>query len=166
MIMSDSLFSRTSVRKRSRLELWRKLHAKWRGSAPQVVAPEAQKYQDPLRCLSLQQLWEARSSRELLGSEVLMEGCVVPEWVNAQALDKLVRQKQTVGHGQQASACKIVGWTQSSTGLCSPCAQVRRRWRCPHGRGAARRLQQMRELAGAALVVASSRRTRQACGQR
>ena len=42
------------------------------------------------------QLWGALPSLAQLGSEVLMEGYVVPECVKAQALDKLVTQSQVV----------------------------------------------------------------------
>ena len=74
----------------------KKLHAEWRGSAPQVFAAKAQKYQDPQRCLSMQQLWEALPSWEQLESE----GYAVVEWGKAQALDKLVPHEQL----QQASS--------------------------------------------------------------
>ena len=58
MIMSDSLMSRARACEDGRgLELWRKLHAEWRGSAPQVIAAKARKFQDPQRCQSMQQLW-------------------------------------------------------------------------------------------------------------
>ena len=57
MIMSDSLLSRARACEDGRgLELWRKLHAEWRGSAPQVIAAKARKFQDPQRCQSMQQL--------------------------------------------------------------------------------------------------------------
>ena len=48
MIMSDSLLSRARGCENGRgLELWRKLHAECRGSAPQVIAAKAWKFQDP-----------------------------------------------------------------------------------------------------------------------
>ena len=50
MIMSGSLLSRAPACEDGRgLELWRKLHAEWRGSAPQVIAAKARKFQSPLR---------------------------------------------------------------------------------------------------------------------
>ena len=92
MIMSDSLLSRARACEDGRgLELWRKLHAERRGSAPQFIAAKARQFQDPQRCQSVQQLWEALPSWERVGSEVLIG---VPEWVKAQALDKLVLQEQ------------------------------------------------------------------------
>ena len=95
MIMSDSLLSRARTCEDGRgLELWRKLHAEWRGSARQVIAAKAREFQDLQRCQSMQQLWEALPSWEQLGSEVLMGGYVVPERVKARAPDKLVPQEQ------------------------------------------------------------------------
>ena len=95
MIMSDSLFSRARACEDGLgLELWRKLHAEWRGSAPQVIAAKPRKFQDPQRCQSMQQLWEALPSWEQLGSEVLIGGYVAPAWGKAQALDTLVPQEQ------------------------------------------------------------------------
>ena len=95
MIISESLLSRVRACEDGRgLQLWRKLYAEWRGSAPQVVAAKAWKDQDPQRCLSMQQLWDALPSWEQLGSEVLMGGYVVLEWVKAQTHDKLVLQQQ------------------------------------------------------------------------
>ena len=73
MIMSDSLWSRARACEDGReFELWRKLHAEWRGSAPQVIAAKARKFQDPQRCWSMQQLWESLPSWEQLELEVLM----------------------------------------------------------------------------------------------
>ena len=99
MIMSDSLLSRARACDNGRgLELWRKLYAEWRGSAPQVMAAKAREFQDPQRCQLMQQLcvWGrggrgrgggregggALPSWKQLGSEVLMGGYVVPEWVS------------------------------------------------------------------------------------
>ena len=93
--MSGSLLSRARACEDGRgLELWRKLHAEWRGSTRQVIAAKARKFHDPQRCQSMQQLWEALPLCEQVGSDVLMEGYVLPEWVKEQALDKLVPQEQ------------------------------------------------------------------------
>ena len=68
MIMSDSLLSRArSCEDGQGLELWRKLHAKWLGGAPQGNAAEVPNCQDPQRCVSMQQLWEALPSGKQLG---------------------------------------------------------------------------------------------------
>ena len=48
----------------------------------------------PNECQPVQQLWEPLPSREQLGSEFSMAGYVVPQWVKAQALGKLVPQEQ------------------------------------------------------------------------
>jgi hypothetical protein len=90
-IMSDGLLTRARTCGDGRgLELWRKLHAEWRGSAPQVIAAKARRYQDPERCASVQQLWDALPVWEALGSEVALGGYPIPDWVRAQALDKMM----------------------------------------------------------------------------
>jgi hypothetical protein len=92
-IMTDALLSRARACGDGRgLELWRRLHAEWRGNAPQVVAAKARRFQDPARCANLQKLWESLPVWEQLGSEVAMGGYPVPDWVKSQALDKLVPQ--------------------------------------------------------------------------
>ena len=72
--------------------MWRRLHSEWRGSAPQVIAAKARRYQDPARCHDMKKLWEALPVWEQLGNEVMMAGYPVPDWVKAQALDKLLPQ--------------------------------------------------------------------------
>ena len=92
MIMSDSLLSRSRACEDGRgLELRRKNSMR---SGVEVFAAKAQKYQDPRRCLSMQQLWEALPSWEQLESEALMGGYAVVEFGKAQALDKLAPQEQ------------------------------------------------------------------------
>ena len=74
---------RTSVRGRSRarVELWRNLHAEWRGSAPQVIPAKAMKYQDPTAAVgSTVSGLDGRVCRTCVGQ--------------AQELDKLVPQEQ------------------------------------------------------------------------
>ena len=105
-IPPDSPLSRARACEDGReLELWRKLHAEWRGSAPQVIAAKARKFQDPQRCQPMQQLWEARPSWEQVGSEVLKGGYVVPEWVKAQTLDKLVPQLSVIVSRPEIADC-------------------------------------------------------------
>ena len=89
-IINDNLLTRARTCGDSGLELWRKLHAEWEGAAPQVVAAKAKHYQDPTRCASVLQLWEALPSWEQLGSEVLSGGYPLPDWLKATALDKLI----------------------------------------------------------------------------
>jgi hypothetical protein len=90
-IMSDSLLTCAhtcgDVR---RLELWRKLHTEWRGSAPQVVAAKVRRYQDPACCTTVQHLCDALPACEALGTEVVLGGYPVPDWILAQALGKLM----------------------------------------------------------------------------
>jgi hypothetical protein len=90
-IMTDALLGRARACGEGRgLELWRRLHSEWRGSAPQVVAAKARRFQDPPRCSDIKKLWEALPTWEQLGSEVVMAGYPVPDWVKAQALDKII----------------------------------------------------------------------------
>jgi hypothetical protein len=92
-IMTDALLARARACGEGRgLELWRRLHSEWRGSAPQVIAAKARRYQDPARCHDMKKLWEALPVWEQLGNEVMMAGYPVPDWVKAQALDKLIPQ--------------------------------------------------------------------------
>ena len=143
--MSESLLSRIRACEDGRgLQLWRKLYAEWRGSAPQVVAAKAWKSQDPQRCLSMQQLWDALPSWEQLGSEVLNGGYVELGWVKAQTHDKLFSQQQL------SRACRL--WAETVVGQCtdgtrtwrntgpaglrSHHAQMEPGWRCPHAANA------------------------------
>jgi hypothetical protein len=90
-IMTDALLGRARACGEGRgLELWRRLHSEWRGSAPQVVAAKARRFQDPTRCGDVKKLWEALPTWEQLGNEVMLAGYPVPDWVKAQALDKLI----------------------------------------------------------------------------
>jgi hypothetical protein len=90
-IMADALLARARACGEGRgLELWRRLHSEWRGSAPQVIAAKARRYQDPARSHDMKKLWEALPVWEQLGNEVIMAGYPVPDWVKAQALDKLL----------------------------------------------------------------------------
>ncbi len=74
-IMSDSLLSRARACGDGRgLELRRRLHADWKGSAPQVVAAKEREFQDSMRCATIHQLWEALPRWEQLGSEVVLGG--------------------------------------------------------------------------------------------
>jgi hypothetical protein len=92
-IMTDALLARARACGEGRgLELWRRLHSEWRGSAPQVIAAKARRYQDPARCSDIKKLWEALPVWEQLGNEVVLAGYPVPDWVKAQALDKLIPQ--------------------------------------------------------------------------
>jgi hypothetical protein len=59
-VMSNALLSRAHACGDGRgPELWRKLHAEWKGSAPEIVEAKGRRYQDPARCRNIQQLWEA-----------------------------------------------------------------------------------------------------------
>ena len=177
MIMSDSLLSRERACEDGRgLELWGKLHAEWRGSAPQVIAAKVRKFQDPQRCQSMQQLWEAPPSWEQLGSEVLMGGYVVLELVKAQALDKLVPQEQLsviVSRPELAyynakllcqSADGTCTWRNTGpAGLHNCSTQVGSRWRRQYGCRTARCFSSIRECSGVISVVAPPRIMCQAC---
>jgi hypothetical protein len=89
-IMADSLLSHARACGDGRgLELRRKLRAGWRGSAPQVVAAKARKFQDPSRCNTVQHLGDALPRWGQLCSEATLGVYAIPDWVRAQALGKL-----------------------------------------------------------------------------
>ena len=165
-----------SVRGRpiSRVELWRKLHAVWCGSAPQVIPAKAMKYQD---------LTAAVGSTAILGAIGVsgLDGRVCRTCVGqAQGLDKLVPQEQLTviaSRPELADYWLKLLWVEGGggvkqrwimptgpAGLCSHCTQVGSRFRCPHGKGAARRFQSIGERSRAIVVVAPPRILRHACG--
>eukprot|EP00974_Lingulodinium_polyedra_P055991 5384586-Lingulodinium_polyedra.AAC.1 len=80
-IIHDNLLSRARACDGRGLELWRKLHSEWQGAAPQVVAAKAKRFQDPSRCSSVLQLWEALPAWEQLGAEVVAGGFPLPDWL-------------------------------------------------------------------------------------
>ena len=58
-IINDNVLNRARLSGDGRgLELWRRLHAKWECSAPQVVAAKSKKFQDTIRCIIVLQLWK------------------------------------------------------------------------------------------------------------
>ena len=161
-------------RSRARVELWRIVHAEWRGSAPQVIPAKAMKYQDPNAVVG---------STAILGASGVsgLDGRVCRTYVGqAQGLDKLVPQEQLTVIASRPELADYwlkllwVGrrggikhrWIMptGSAGLCSHCTQVASRFRCPHGSGAARRFQSVGERSRATVVVAPPRILRHACG--
>ena len=89
-VIHDSLLTRARACNSSGLELWRRLHSEWEGSAPQLKHAKARKFQDPVRCSSVAGLWEALPEWERLGEEVRATGFDMPDWVRTSALEKLV----------------------------------------------------------------------------
>ena len=89
-VIHDSLLTRARACNSSGLELWRRLHSEWEGSAPQLKHAKARKYQDPVRCPGIAALWEALPEWERLGEEVKASGFDMPDWVRVSALEKLV----------------------------------------------------------------------------
>ena len=92
---------RTSVRGRSRARvgLWRKLHAEWRGSAPQVIPAKAMKYQDPNAAVGstaiLGAIWEGMSHLRGSSTEARQAGA----------------SRATDGYRKQARACRLLAET-------------------------------------------------------
>ena len=70
--------------------VWRRLHAEWRGSAPQAVAAKARRFQDSACCADVQGFWDALPAWKQLGSEVALGGYAMPGWVRITALENLV----------------------------------------------------------------------------
>ena len=116
-IISDNLLARARACGDGRgLELWRRLHSEWEGAAPQVVAAKARHFQDPSRCGTILQLWEALPTWEQLGVEVVSGGYPLPEWLQANALDKLIPEdllKTVIGRPELAEYGAKLKWIKA-----------------------------------------------------
>ena len=88
--LTDSLLTRARACDGQGVELWRRLHSEWQGSAPQLKHAKVRKFQDPARCKSAADLWEALPEWERLGEEVRSAGFDAPDWLRESALEKLV----------------------------------------------------------------------------
>ena len=71
-ILRDSLMNRARTCDGLGLELWRKLYAEHQGSGAQVFAAKAARFNDPPRCTSILQLWDALPAWELLFQHKLL----------------------------------------------------------------------------------------------
>ena len=90
-IIHDNLLCRARVcGDGNGLELWRKLHSEWEGAAPQVITAKAKRFQDPVKCTTVLQLWERLPYWEQLGAEITTGGYPLPDWLRANSLEKLV----------------------------------------------------------------------------
>ena len=89
-IIADSLLTRARACDGRGIELWRRLHCEWEGSAPRLKQAKARKYQDPARCTSTAVLWEAFPEWERLGEEIKSAGFDAPDWIRVSALEKIV----------------------------------------------------------------------------
>jgi hypothetical protein len=89
-IVADTLLGRARSCEERGIELWRRLHVEWEGTAPQLRHAKARKYQDPDRCKNVLVLWEALPAWEHLGEEIKAAGFEAPDWVKTSALEKLV----------------------------------------------------------------------------
>ena len=92
-IISDDLLSRARNADNQGVELWRALHAEWKGTSRQVVEAKAVRFQDPPRCLTMEELWEALPAWKALGRNVTAARYVLPEWVRVSALGKIIPTK-------------------------------------------------------------------------
>ena len=90
MTILDSLLGRARNCVERGCELWRSLCAQWSGAAPQLQHAKACRYQMPVRCKTVQELWSRLPSWERLGEEVSLSGFLVPPWVASSALDQLL----------------------------------------------------------------------------
>ena len=89
-LLADTLLSRSRTCEGNGLELWRTLYLEWQGCAPQVRHAKARNFQDPDRCTSVGQLWEALPRWLQLGADLEAAALHVPEWMKSTALEKLV----------------------------------------------------------------------------
>jgi hypothetical protein len=116
-IISDNLLSRARLcGDGCGLDLWRRLHSEWQGAAPQVVAAKARRFQDPARCGNILQLWEIMPAWEQLGEEVIAGGLPMPDWLRANALEKLLPNdmvKTIVGRPELADYHPKMSWVRA-----------------------------------------------------
>ena len=116
-IINDTLLSRARACGDGRgLELWRKLKSEWEGTAPQVIAAKARRFNDPIRCATALSLWDELPKWEQLGVEVAAGGCQAPDMLKAIALDKLVPEdllKQIVGRQDLAPFEAKLTWVKA-----------------------------------------------------
>ena len=90
VIILDSLLGRARNCVERGCELWRALNAEWSGAAPQLKQAKARRYQEPIRCKDVSELWSRLPAWERLGEEVKLAGLDFPEWLNCVALEKLL----------------------------------------------------------------------------
>ena len=92
--ISDTLLQKARDAGQGRgLELWRKLRISWMGLKDQVLSAKGRRYQEPVRCSSLPELWEKLPEWRKMGEE--LEGCGMglPDFMKVHALEKLVPLK-------------------------------------------------------------------------
>ena len=112
-IIADSLLTHARACDGRGIELWRRLHCEWEGSAPQLKHAKARKYQDPARCTSTAALWEALPEWERLGEEIKSAGFDAPDWIRVSALEKIVPTdllSTLVGRPELDSYSKKIHW--------------------------------------------------------
>ena len=116
-IIHDNLLGRARICGAGRgLELWRKLHSEWQGAAPQVIAAKAKRFQDPVKCSNVLQLWEALPAWEQLGAEITSGGYPLPGWLMANSLEKLLPDemlKTVVGRPELADYAPKLSWVRA-----------------------------------------------------
>lgn len=91
-IIADSLLGRARLCDQQGFELWRRLRAEWEEASDLVLGAKAKRYQDPLRCASLLQLWDAVPNWEQLGNELELGKLVLPENVKSSCWRSSFRQ--------------------------------------------------------------------------
>jgi hypothetical protein len=89
-VVSDPLLTRSRACEGRGVELWRRIHCEWKGSAPQLKHANAGLYLDPVRLHDAAALWEGLVEWERLGDEVESSGLALPEWTRITALHKLL----------------------------------------------------------------------------
>ena len=91
-MIHDNLLGRARAAGRG-LELWRKLRAEARGSAPALAAVKAQQWSQPKQSSSMAALWTDLDEWLLLGQEVeegSMHSMTRPDWLKLQSLKALL----------------------------------------------------------------------------
>ena len=72
------------------LELWRQMRLGWSGTFDQIRGLKSQRYLEPPRCQTITALWQALPAWKSLGAELVLAGLSLPDWIQENALKKLV----------------------------------------------------------------------------
>ena len=112
-ILDDQILDRARFVDGRGVELWRKLHIEWKGTASAVTKAKAMRYQDPIRCSKTEDLWTELPKWVQLGAELDTAGYPLPEPFRVTALEKLVTEtleRELIGKTDLDSFQKKLEW--------------------------------------------------------
>ena len=119
------------------VELWRRIHCEWKGSAPQLKHANAGLYIDPVRLHDAAALWEGLVEWERLGDEVESSGLALPEWTRITSLHKLIPAtmlETLVSRPEIATYSEKVRWVRSQMEHTRGVTQAKAAASARHGR--------------------------------